>query len=228
MRRQINQELGRTWGRTTSLAARQNLRGEDRLARSREYPQRRGDRRLQTSVDLGDLRSADQVSRLQLHSEARTDLAAFFRLVSTGGRADRHRSRQGRQAAAAADRQDRRSFSPRDGSCSFFRKARAGPAGAPPQYKFGVAHLYRGDRNAGASRRREFRAVLAAPLVPRPAGNRRDRVLPPIPPGLEPREFFQLTTEMSTRPIDAKPGARPAWRIVGGGASRAIGPSLAD
>jgi len=65
------------------------------------------------------------------------------------------------------------------------------PAGAPPLYKFGVAHLYRETGaaclpvalNSGLFWARRAWIVRPGTVV--------IEYLPPIPPGLEPREFFQ-------------------------------------
>ena len=69
------------------------------------------------------------------------------------------------------------------------------PAGAPPQYRFGVAQLYAATGYAGVAGCGEFGALLAAPVVHRPAGNGGDRIPAADRAGNGGARFFQSADE---------------------------------
>ena len=69
------------------------------------------------------------------------------------------------------------------------------PPGAPPAYKFGVAHLYQNLGFPCIPVALNSGPLLAAPPVHPPPRHDRIEILDPIPPGLPRDEFFQRMQE---------------------------------
>src|SRR3954447_5908558 len=195
-------------GAGLDLALAHGRRHAARIPRRRAHPARRAPRRRKAPVDARDLRARDHVRRPDLRAQARAALDPVLRLVHRqggagagrpqrrrGGPVRHERARPPGRGAAGAARPDRNERARREAARG--RQIVISPegtrraAGAPPAYKYGVAHLYQN---------------LAVPCLPvalntglywprrsflRRPGTAVIEFLDPIPPGLSRDAFFE-------------------------------------
>ena len=231
MRRQINQELGRTWGRTTLwlldkiCGLRIDWRGLENIPKGAVIVACKHQSIWETFVLP--IRFPD-FSYILKHELIWLPLFGWYLLAAEQIAIDRAKGGKLLPQLIAKSKkifaQGRQLF--------IFPEGTRRPAGAPPQYRFGVAHVY---------------AAMETPVLPVAVNSglfwpRRSFIirpgavviefLPVIAPGMDPREFFdRLTSEIeeaSNRLIDEAVAKDPTLAsIVAKGRAKAATPRSA-